>query len=145
MWHDAALEGEEGPWCHAVALAMNKDSELSICVTELTRASSERSRTCADLALYRNRQQTTKCKAFDHGFVEPLISKEVAKDQIHGRTFGKSVVEIHHFEAATVGDAGEHRQPTGEIDCHRRDVNSPDLHPPAGEPHCTSATTTSKL
>ncbi len=134
--------------CHAIGLALNKDSELPKGVKELTRANAERSRTRADLAEYRNCQQPTGCKAVDHGLVEPLISKEVgemAEDQIHGRTFGKPAVEIQHLEATAVGDAGKDGQLTGEIDGHRGDVDGPDVHPPASKPHCTPATTTCKL
>jgi hypothetical protein len=127
---------------------MNDDFELPEGVEELTRPHSEWPRTRANLAEYGNCQQPGGRNAFDHGLVKPWISKEVgevAEDQIHGRTCGKPALEIQHFEATAVGDAGEHRQLTREIDRHRGDVDCPNFHPPAGKPHRLSATTAPKL
>lgn len=113
---------------------MNDDFELPEGVKQVARANSEWSRTRPDLALDRNCQQPTRLEAVDHGLVEAPISKqvgEVAEDQVHARSIGKPVVEIHYLEATAVGDTGKLRQPMGEIDGHRGDVDSPDLHPPA--------------
>jgi hypothetical protein len=127
---------------------VNNDFELPEGVKEVTRTNTEWSRPRADLALDRNRQQPFGGEAFDHGAVEPAIPEDVgemAEDQIDERTFRKPAVEVHHIEAAAVGDAGKRCQPTGEIDGHRGDVDGPDLHPPISEPHRLSATTARQL
>jgi len=104
---------------HALCLAVGKYIEFPEGVTQLIWAGTERSGTDTDLAVNRDRQQTTGRKAFDHGLIESLVSKQVADKKIHGWALRKTPVEIDHVEAATVGDAGERGQLVGEIDSDR--------------------------
>ena len=130
---------------HAVTLTLVEHLEMTESSDQFPSLGSMLTGLATDFAEYRHRDHPSRCDPIDHLFVQGWFTEHVTKQEIHGVSRRKAVVEVPDLETAAVPQPIGIDETSGHIDGHRRDVDTPVVETPVRQPNCPFPSATGSL